>query len=85
MEKLKNLFDYATSELSQDAFLCWLFENYNCENQIVRSAALELLHEMTGLDCSKPGTVTKLKTSRQVKNTDIVVRFNLNGYEEEPV
>ena len=25
---MKNLFDYATKELSQDAFLRWLFENY---------------------------------------------------------
>ncbi|MCR4917400.1 MAG: hypothetical protein K5912_00455, partial [Alphaproteobacteria bacterium] len=24
----KNLFDYATKELSQDAMLCWLFANY---------------------------------------------------------
>ena len=28
---MKNLFDYATKELSQDAFLRWLFENYDCE------------------------------------------------------
>ena len=29
---MKNIFDYATKELSQDAFLRWLFENYNCED-----------------------------------------------------
>lgn len=29
---MKNIFDYATKELSQDAFLCWLFENFNCED-----------------------------------------------------
>ncbi len=65
MEKLKNLFDYATSELSQDAFLCWLLENYNCENPVVSRAALDLLGKMTDLDCSKPGAVTELKTDRQ--------------------
>ena len=27
--QMKNLFDYATKELSQDAFLRWLFENYD--------------------------------------------------------
>ena len=26
---MKNLFDYATKELSQDAFLMWLFANYD--------------------------------------------------------
>ena len=63
---MKNLFDYATSELSQDAFLCWLLENFDCENDTVKKAALALLGEMTELDCSIPGAVTKLKTERQV-------------------
>ena len=26
---MKNIFDYATRELSQDAFLRWLFENFD--------------------------------------------------------
>ena len=26
---MENLFDYATKELSQDAFLRWLFESWN--------------------------------------------------------
>ncbi len=64
---MKNLFDYATSELSQDAFLCWLLENYDCENDTVKNAALALLGKMTELDdCTTPGAVTKLKTERQV-------------------
>lgn len=28
MNNTKNLFDFATKELSQDAFLRWFFENY---------------------------------------------------------
>ena len=28
---MENLFNYATKELSQDAFLMWLIANYNCE------------------------------------------------------
>ena len=28
---MENLFNYATKELSQDAFLMWLMANYNCE------------------------------------------------------
>ena len=30
-ESEKNLFTYATKELSQDAFLLWLFNNYDDE------------------------------------------------------
>lgn len=40
---MKNLFDYATKELSQDAFLCWLFDNYDCENEKVAEVAVRLL------------------------------------------
>ena len=35
---MKNLFDYATKELSQDAFLRWLFENYNCKKNLERDS-----------------------------------------------
>ena len=28
---MENVFNYATKELSQDAFLMWLIANYNCE------------------------------------------------------
>ena len=45
MEKIKNLFDYATSELSQDAFLCWLFENYNCGEQDCSIVAANMMYE----------------------------------------
>ena len=38
---MKNLFDYATKELSQDAFLRWLFENY--EDPILGEAANDII------------------------------------------
>ena len=44
---MKNLFDYATKELSQDAFLRWLFENYNCENESVKNACRKLFDSFT--------------------------------------
>lgn len=84
---MKNLFDYATSELSQDAFLCWLFENYDCENENVRNTAIALLKKMTGLSDLTSESVQDLKTERQVSYThkednkkyrcvfDIVVTF----------
>ncbi|MEK0211199.1 PD-(D/E)XK nuclease family protein [Bifidobacterium mongoliense] len=39
----KNLFDYATSELSQDAFLCWLAANWDSEDESVHASAQNLL------------------------------------------
>ena len=44
---MKNLFDYATKELSQDAFLRWLFENYNCENESAKNAFRKLFDSFT--------------------------------------
>lgn len=46
---MKNLFDFATKELSQDAFLRWLFENYNCENEDVKKVCEKILSEFTGI------------------------------------
>ena len=76
---MKNLFDFATSELSQDAFLCWLFENYNCENAVVKKASLELLRKMTGFENLQIDPKSELKTERQVEHTDVIVIFYLKG------
>lgn len=46
---MKNLFDYATKELSQDAFLRWLFESWNCDKQI-EVVVKKLLNEFCGLE-----------------------------------
>ena len=44
---MKNLFDFANKELSQDAFLRWLFENYNCENEKVRKTCERVFNKFT--------------------------------------
>ena len=80
---MKNLFDFATKELSQDAFLRWLFENYNCENESVRLACRKLFDSFTSeykehLDFDK---ITKLDTLAQWKNIDIVIRFEIDAQE----
>ena len=45
---MKNLFERATKELSQDAFLLWLFENYDSDNPHVREAVYTLLRPFVG-------------------------------------
>lgn len=49
-----NIFRWATSELSQDAFICWLMsfalkENHG-KNKALEDCALDLLHKIPGLE-----------------------------------
>ena len=78
---MKNLFDYATKELSQDAFLRWLFENYNCENESVKNAFRKLFDSFTK-DKFKDKTITDLTTVAQWKNIDISIWFKIDGIEQ---
>ena len=72
---MKNLFDYATKELSQDAFLRWLFENYNCENEKVRQVCQSVLGSFVGRDDFDINQVQELRTFSQWKKIDILVVF----------
>ena len=76
---MKNIFNYATKELSQDAFLRWLFENYECENSKVRSLALELLSHFTTTSI-QDGDINNLHTFAQYPDKiDILVEFEKEG------
>lgn len=64
---MKNLFDYATKELSQDAFLRWLFESWRepeCDTLVKK-----MLKEMS---CSEE-EIKDIKTTAQEKNIDIKI------------
>ena len=71
---MKNLFELATKELSQDAFLRWLFENYDSDNPHVRGAAYTLLRSFTGLKLPD-GSIFELQTYAQVHSIDVIVTF----------
>lgn len=66
-----NLFDYATSELSQDAFICWLCSHWNDEDVAIRSASQNLLHAMLGSD--DPSPVRVLRICRQRYSVDVAI------------
>ena len=72
---MKNLFDYATKELSQDAFLRWLFENHNCENEKVKQVCEKLLGKFTGIKDFDIQKVSQLQTKAQLYKIDILVDF----------
>lgn len=82
---MKNIFDYATKELSQDAFLMWLFENYDCENSSVRFFAYKILNIFNNLNMNV-GDIDELKTYRQYPcsgkikgKIDVIIQFKYAG------
>ncbi len=72
MSKTKNLFSYATKELSQDAFLRWLFENWNSNEKDVKETSQIVLKSLLNREIVS-GDITKIKTYSQVNSIDIVV------------
>lgn len=75
---MKNIFDFATKELSQDAFLMWLLENY--EDEEIGAFAKYFLLKM--IDEKENSTVTNLKTRAQCKdlhNADVLIECKING------
>lgn len=68
---MKNLFDYATKELTQDAFLRWLFENHD-DRELG-----ELTHELLKQFCefSNDEKVKTLTSSSQEHKIDLSFRI----------
>lgn len=70
-----NLFKWATSELTQDAFICWLIEWAKPESkeEQLSQIALKLVEEISDIKASE---IEKLEVKRQYKNIDILVVIN---------
>ena len=66
-----NLFDFATSELSQDAFVCWLCSRWDDPDDTVRAASQNLLHAMLGSDDPTPVWVPRV--ARQQWHVDVAL------------
>ena len=74
MDLRNNLFCYATSELSQDAFLCWLasFDLEGCgPDSALQACSHEMLELFVPALTERPFVLTKIE--RQVKNIDILL------------
>ena len=72
---MKNLFDYATKELSQDAFLCWLFANY--DEAELSNIVDDVLNEFCELAADEK--ITDIEIWRQWRKIDIwiIIKTNL--------
>lgn len=77
MSKTPNLFQWATSELSQDAFLCWFIDwihpAYKGVNPLLTKSANNLIDIMTD---GKIKSIENISIKRQFKSIDIVVLIN---------
>ncbi len=76
-----NLFDFATGELSQDAFVCWLLAwahpKYRATDEALHRTGRSLLERLLGLGgIEPPGEVATLEVRRQYKKIDILVLVN---------
>ena len=68
--KRNNIFDFATSELSQDAFICWCLNWLNYKSSELRALAVDLLKEFGEEDVSDN---QEILIKRQFKKIDILV------------
>lgn len=74
-----NLFTYATSELSQDAFICWLLSyamKNSKEDEGLKECAKDFLKQFIGETNEKDFIVTEIE--RQVNHIDVLVTVNDN-------
>lgn len=69
-----NIFDFATKELSQDAFLCWIFswgkQEYENDNSELHQFAKRMLFDIT-----KKNDLILEEISRQQKHIDILLKL----------
>ena len=76
-----NLFKYATSELSQDAFICWLLEwakeSNSQHDPALHQTGSEVLNAMfDACKCPRPDVYRNVEVIRQHKHIDVLVVIN---------
>ena len=76
MEKENNIFKFATKELSQDAFICWLINwiNYKQDNQQLYNKAQKILKHI--LECKEYEENLEnfeIEIIKQYKSIDVLV------------
>ncbi len=82
MEQKPNLFNYATSELSQDAVLCWILDWINYEEAEMKNFALGFIDRILKLhsyDTLSAMNVKEIEIQRQYKNIDILITIHFNN------
>ncbi|MGH1274928.1 PD-(D/E)XK nuclease family protein [Bacillus cereus] len=83
MDKRPNLFSHGTSELSQDAFICWLVEwanpIYKETDECLHEAGIGFIRRIYDLHKKTfPATIKEIKITKQFKGLDILIEINGN-------
>lgn len=77
-----NLFNYATSELSQDAFICWLMSHAKVGNQNINpeitKCALDFIHAIPQLNNAK--NISEIQRQYSVRNVRIDILLTIDNY-----
>lgn len=76
-----NLFDYATSELSQDAFLCWLLKwadpAYRQLSKALHEAGMDLIRLLSAEKKDRlPERITSVEVVKQYGHIDVLCKIN---------
>lgn len=72
MDKL-NIFNFAKKELSQDAFLLWLFSNYASDKEDIADTSKKIIKKMTNMTIEEINSITNVTVKAQENKIDIIV------------
>ena len=79
--QIKNLFNYAPKELSQDAFIMWILDNYDCEE--LKDVAYDFICFLTKNKVNiRDSAFKKLNVWSQVAHMDVGCDFYFDGDEK---
>lgn len=82
MKQIPNLFNYATSELSQDAFISWLIqwadEEFKTTDSLLNNLAVKFVKKLLGKDDSYE--IKKVVSGMQKNNIDVWAEVNDNYF-----
>lgn len=73
----RNIFTYATKELSQDAVICWILNEYNFPESSLYPLAVEFLKKLADFNPEEDGNQVVIK--KQLFKIDILVYFPKSG------
>lgn len=83
-----NIFKYATSELSQDAIICWILEWANSEYTIMKDFSYDFIREMLDLhqfDFMDINNLMEIRIEKQYGNIDVFALLCFNDESKQPV
>jgi hypothetical protein len=83
MKGQPNIFNYATNELTQDAFLSWVLAwakpEFKPSNESLHLLGTDFLRSLLAKESFELGAVEKLEIKQQFKKIDVLVHLETNG------